>query len=355
MATHRDVPPRTSREWLCHAEPSPAAIGRPSNASEHLTDGVSGVSRVVELPDGRLAMVDLVGPALVIFDPTTGTRIRSGRRGDGPGEFRHPQPVLLLYPDTIAIAERLSRRLHLFTLDGAFVRDASMPAGPFYVTATVFSDTTGTLIIINQGDLGREAAGEQVDSIAIMRGRPDGQEADLIWSLGVQSWRRVPKEVGETLLRPVFGDTDASGVAADGRVFRVSAARQMLQVWQDGVVRDLGQAWGLSRMPITTADRDSVTLAMNAIPFYRGVKPPFAAQRAVIGRVHVAFDGEVWVELTAPRDGKLVYRVIQSDGHHRYDVALPAGTAVIGFGRAHVFLRRTTDDEEGELLRAPRP
>jgi hypothetical protein len=326
-----------------------------SSAWEHLTGSVSGVSRVIELPDGRLAMIDPAGPTLAFLDPATRSVERFGRSGSGPGEFRRPFPVLLLYPDTIAVAERLDRRLHLFTLDGTFVRDARLPAGPFYVTATMFSDTLGSLVIINEGDMQREAAGEQVDSIAIMRGRPDGQETEQVWSLGVQSRRRVSKEVGETLLRPVFGDVDASGVAADGRIFRVSAALQTLQVWQNGVVRDLGGAWGLPRIPVTAADRDSVTLAKNAIPFYRGVKPPFADQRTVLGSVLVAPDGEVWVELTAPREGKFVYRVIQSDGHHQYDVAPPPGSTVVGIGRSHLFLARTDENGEQVLLRAPRP
>lgn len=340
----------------CAAPSAPApALLELSASSEHLTDEVSGVTRVIELHDGRLAMVDPGGPSLVFLDVATQRLERFGRSGNGPGEFQNPSPVLLIHPDTVAVAERMGRRLLLFALDGTFVREARLPAGPFYVTATIFSDTLGALTIIHEGNLQREAAGEQVDSIAIMRGRPDGPKAEEAWSLGAPSRRRVPLAVGVTLLRPVFSDVDVGGVAADGRIFRVSAAQQTLQVWENGVVRDLGGQWGLPRPPITDADRDSVVEALSAIRIYRGIQPVFADQRTVLAGMVVAPDGEVWVELTAPREGKFVYRVIQADGGHRLDAAPPPGAKVVGIGRRHVFLARMDENGEQELLRAPRP
>lgn len=280
--------------------------------------------------------------------------MRFGRRGPGPGEFQNPGPLLPLYPDTLGVPELLGRRLHLFAADGRFVRTARLPGGPFYVTAMTFGDGRGWIYVVNEGT-GRQDLEAPVESIGVMRGRPDDRLADSIWSLGVTPRQAVAQDAGAALMRPVFGDEDVLAVSTSGRVIRASPALQQFVEWVDGDEIPLGTTWGLAQVPVSSAERDSIQTCWEQMPPYRGIRVPFARAKTVSEGLLVAPDGEIWLRLTARSEGRIAYRVFRADGTPRLIAVTGTGTEIVGLGGEFVYLLRQTADELGILLRAPRP
>lgn len=309
--------------------------------------------RVHELPDGRVAVMERFVPSVTILDWATGSQVRSGRHGRGPGEFEQPHALLLVHPDTLVLLEAVGRKIHFFTTAGEFVRSGLLPPGPFYVTAPLFADTTGWIYLSNRGSvpLAVEAG---ADSLGVFRFRAGHLAADSVWTIGTSPLLQMPTDRGAAIMPLVFSDQDAIGVSADGRVIRASARLQQFHRWQDGVFSPLGAPWGLPPARVTQRDRDSVTTELAAIRIYRGIKLSFADRKAVFDKLVVAPSGEAWLRLTEPRAGKQVYRVFAADGTPRFDVAPPPGSVLVGVGAAHVYFLR--DTEEGDqLIRVPAP
>jgi len=303
--------------------------------------------RVLELPDGRVALLERFVPSITILDWHTGSQLRAGRRGRGPGEFEQPHALLLIHSDTLALLEAVGRKIHFFTTAGEFVQSTLMPAGPSYAFSEVFSDTAGRIYVVGRGNLQRALeAGD--DSLAVYRFQAGQLNVDSIWTAGMSPLRRMPIDGGAAIMPLVFSDRDAIGVSADGRVIRASARLQQFDQWQDGVVTPLGAPWGLTPARVTQRDRDSVTRERSAIRVYRGIKLSFADRKAVFDRLVVAPSGEAWLRLTEPQAGKQVYRVFAADGKPRFDLAPPAGSVLAGIGAEYIYFLR--ESEEGEVL-----
>src|SRR5688572_4172820 len=66
----------------------------------------------VGLPDGRIAVLNAGSHELRIYDSGGRLQTRTGRKGDGPGEFQNPVRVHVL-GDTLAIVDIRSSRLSL--------------------------------------------------------------------------------------------------------------------------------------------------------------------------------------------------------------------------------------------------
>jgi hypothetical protein len=84
-------------------------------------DDYSGVSRVIELPNGRVVFEHGATAQVRIHDPSGAMVAKAGRRGDGPGEFRAPK----LFPgrgDTILVYDQIPRRLTVIDGNGRIVR-----------------------------------------------------------------------------------------------------------------------------------------------------------------------------------------------------------------------------------------
>lgn len=68
----------------------------------------------------NLYLID-AGPALVKFDPRSGTPRRIGRRGEGPGEYRNLSYLLLNEQEGPAVYDYMSGVLHNYDAQGAFL------------------------------------------------------------------------------------------------------------------------------------------------------------------------------------------------------------------------------------------
>ena len=123
------------------ATPSVDLGGRRSDRREELSAGHPH-HQVARLSDGRLVASDSY--SLKLFD-SQGRFLRAiGRRGRGPGEFESQlRGVCVARGDTIvAIGE--SRRLSVFTADGAHVRTITVPGQ--IASASCFAD--GSMLVV---------------------------------------------------------------------------------------------------------------------------------------------------------------------------------------------------------------
>lgn len=81
---------------------------------EIVDDALYQVTAIRPLPEGIVA-VGVSGSASVLLYDANGQRVRElGRRGDGPGEFRSVQSLLLLPGDSLGVYDSQLRRLTVF-------------------------------------------------------------------------------------------------------------------------------------------------------------------------------------------------------------------------------------------------
>jgi hypothetical protein len=94
-------------------------IGEPGGDAAHQLYRARGAAR---LSDGRIVVLNAGTSELRFFD-ANGAHIRSvGRKGDGPGEFRLPFPLLHLAFDTLAVWDSRPQRVTIFSPGGEMVR-----------------------------------------------------------------------------------------------------------------------------------------------------------------------------------------------------------------------------------------
>ena len=97
-------------------------MGKGDTGSE-LFDGV----RIIQhLDDHRIGVVDGTVAGIRVFDPTGDLAYVMGREGEGPGEFRRIN-ALLVRGDTIYVADARLGRLTWYDLDGRYVGQLRLP------------------------------------------------------------------------------------------------------------------------------------------------------------------------------------------------------------------------------------
>lgn len=84
------------------------------------------VTGAVRLPDGGVAVANAGSGEIRFFDASGRFLRASGRRGDGPGEWRGPDRVRLLDGDTLLVLDDRLRREGRVSTDGRFLGGAPM-------------------------------------------------------------------------------------------------------------------------------------------------------------------------------------------------------------------------------------
>lgn len=135
--------------------------------SQDFENDVTGVFTGVFLPDGRLAGWDGQAGALRIFG-ADGTQLASfGRRGEGPGEFRGVERVVLLQGDTILVSDWVAQRVTLVHPDGGIGRIETVPTrgtAQAFQVAGVMADG-GWLMLPTSTRLLMRNAGPEPDTV----------------------------------------------------------------------------------------------------------------------------------------------------------------------------------------------
>ena len=91
-----------------------------ANDSTQLIWEVVGLAR---LEDGRIAVLSSMGKQLLLFEPSGALSRAIGRAGEGPGEFRKPESLQYLPPDTLVVWDYFMSSISYFDTAGNLLRE----------------------------------------------------------------------------------------------------------------------------------------------------------------------------------------------------------------------------------------
>ena len=94
--------------------------GGPADDSDQLIWEVVGLAR---LEDGRIAVLSSMGKQLLLFEPSGALSRTIGRAGEGPGEFRGPEWLQYLPPDTLVVWDYFMSSISYFDTAGNLLRE----------------------------------------------------------------------------------------------------------------------------------------------------------------------------------------------------------------------------------------
>ena len=95
-------------------------LGGPADDSDQLIWEVVGLAR---LEDGRIAVLSSMGKQLLLFEPSGALSRTIGRAGEGPGEFRGPEWLQYLPPDTLVVWDYFMSSISYFDTAGNLLRE----------------------------------------------------------------------------------------------------------------------------------------------------------------------------------------------------------------------------------------
>ncbi len=386
------------------AQQGPRPLPAPDLTFEEPFSSV-GVGAIRELSNGRLIVADPRDKILHLVDLDAGTTTAIGREGSGPQEFGMPMRLFIAPGDTTLLFDPLNTRYLIIGPDGkpvsTFRTDAepSAPrpgAGPVMVGMGLFgrvSDARGRLYgeasPISMGPDGRP---QQADSTAIVRYDRGTKRLDTLAYVKLPPSNTQVSGSRDNMRVMVGGANplaprDEWTVFPDGRVAIVRAADYHVDwVMPDGAKRssapirytpvrmtaaeirheeELRNAARSQQMSIsmTTGPQGTQRSAQMGPPpgapplepltNWPEVKPPFRSGPAsVLARPN----GELWVRRTENAQARgTLYDVINAQGAVAFQVRIPDGVTLVGFGNGTIYTTRKDADDLVYLQRHPAP
>ncbi len=295
------------------------------------------------IDDSRLVIASTRTPAVLVLNFLTGDSTTLGRSGEGPGEYRMPFGVAMLFDGRIAALDAMSLSVATWTPDGRRP-DRWLRGGLAQATLDGFGNTVGEAysLIGTSTEIDRTLLG-----VPLLRIRKSGGVPDTVTLL-----QRVrPIRVGPIpVIIPLFAPADHWGVARDGTVWVASGTRHLVEWCRLGT-----DSWIRSAMlhieepPTTTRDRVPLQVELSIPdPAIRNLAHPLWPTKAAFAEAVGSPIGEVWVRLRWPvpdhrGEAWAVFQPVQ--GRPARMVRLPVGVRLVAVGDRHLFLGE--DDESG--------
>lgn len=198
------------------------------------------VGDALRLSDGRIVVTN-GGAADVRYYSAEGEHLRTtGRRGDGPGEFRSPRWLFPMSGDSVVVVD--VRRASVLDGRGEFVRDFLI-GGPGASVSAIGRLSDGS-IIATAGLLDMEQVkdGFQRPDLAFVRLAEDGSVVDTILFVpGMEGTIRTSGSAGRiesvAISLPPFGKRTVHAAAGDAIVVGTQDAPQVEVYGADGSLR----------------------------------------------------------------------------------------------------------------------
>lgn len=382
--------------WLAVASLQASMLGaqRPTRALPRadieFPEPFTTISGVRELPDGRVLVADSREKTLQLLDLARGTSTAVGREGAGPNEWGLPSRLYALPGDSTLMIDAANSRYFYIGPGGVPAGTARIPdLVPHFFSELVGIDGAGRMLFVASRRPARPADGSTGVADVLLhdprRGRVD-TIATLAQPRGeVTAARILPGGRMRMVTNRPLAAHDLAGIAPDGRIAIVRAASYRVEwIGADGS-RRVGPEAPSPNIRVTEAEKQAflagqeragpvivrgpsgaapprtgaprgtgeparrppamrpsdVDALLDPDMTWPAVKPPF-----LVGAVHVAPDGRVWVLRTRAHDDPVpVYDVFDGAGRVAERIALPAGTRLVGFGRGTVYLARTDGDD----------
>lgn len=334
----------------CTAGEPAFEVGDMAGDPRYEFDLVRGIAR---LSDGSIAIADRGTASVRIFSPT-GEFVRSmGREGEGPGEFRDPYIMWALPGDTLWVGNLRPWHFNVFTAAGEFVR--LVRPDPAYANPSRGGGVLSNGYSVNVRIEGGGDDYRTPQEVFVDAHTPDG---DLIGTLMTLEGRRYGPPSGpiNLVLDPLF--ESAPSVDAGGTTIAVASGREP-------EVRLLDEEFRLRRI-IRWLDGDRDVTAAHASAWREdflerrrreGREPgpiadlmasgdrPVADRFPASSGVAVGRDGRVWVD-RYPKPGESAgWLVFEGDGEFLCHLESVPGLEVWEFGAD--YLLGTREDALG--------
>lgn len=311
---------------------------------------------------------DVSTPAVWRVDPVTGATAAVGTAGPGPDQYAQPGGFYPGARGAILLADHSGPKVLTLAPDGLVT--GSVPTARRGVWSSSDSDVDMTRVdakgfayFVDRGSA-FPLTGELSNQVDLVRLHTSTLVEEKIASLAIPRSERLPSGDGMVLTRSRIGDpADGWGVAPDGRVAIVRANPYRVDWLSPTGQIKAGPTIAVDVIPYTEQDREA---ARNAGGGSVGVgrpggasspasipqkfapnKPPFFPNDVVVSPA-----GAVWVMRSAPFGATMVtYDVFDATGARTDRVAFPAGSRVVGFGAAAVYVREGAADLRKYALR----
>lgn len=353
-------------------------------------EALTTVSALRELSDGRVIVVDSRDQRIVAIDMNARSAANVGRRGPGPGEFKHAVNILALPADSSLV-------LDLGDLtDALLIGPQAKPVGTVRLASDVGARRFWTLRnatdakgrIYSQVPVQALSGGTMAiaDSAGIERFDPHTGRRDTVAYVGTHALSPVTKSdkgggISPSAARPYappggippFAARDQWAVSADGRVAIVEPFPYTITlIAADGERRryhlPVREAIALTeahkklwreekRKPtaILMFRSEGVTAEMRVLPYEEPQKwprelPPFLDHAVWFGP-----DGALWVRRTTAAGDPSMYDVIDRHGQLGFRLRTSRDLRLVGFGRKSVYFVRIDDVDLEHLQRYQLP
>ncbi len=337
-------------EWALSAEPL-AVIGddAPDATLDLSTASMGGI-----LSDGRVVVAIAQPAQLLMFnaDGTPGGTL--GRQGEGPGEYRFLQAVLVLPGDTVLAFEIVRRKAIRFAPDGTFLREADFPLLGDRPVAPILRGrlADGTFVLSGESLLPQAPGGAEkvfrMDLPIFTLAETGGQYDTLTVTQSAQMYASSISMMDQTMpiARPVvFGPAPlvsptatgvwiSSGESAELREFRLGDTTASAVLHR--IVR-----FQMEPRPVTEGDRERYTTdAKEMLTRFGAMMPPgmleaeqakvdealFANTFPAFGQLRTDLGNRLWLGTGAPfGDSVRDWVVLDADGALLGRVNLPEG------------------------------
>lgn len=312
---------------------------------------------------GRILLADPRSGAIFQYDPQGHPLPRLGGSGEGPGEFRSPG-ALGLRGDSIWVWDAQQHRMLLFDGAGRSLRTTTMTTAAYGV-GTLLND--GTIAVI-PGWSSSRARPDAPPLLPVLHFTGAGSLRDTLFGLEVERGQmRMDVGNGDFIIgAQPFGDAPllVGALGGDGfvRVDRRTTGEPVVLVTRfasDGRTR-----W-THRIPFTGAPVDPALIDSVVRRFTTASTPgmpglPEANVRRAIAipprdvevrSVALAPDGTVWLRRSTGAKMAARFTVLASNGAPAFEVELPPGAKLVGFGEGTIYLGSLDADELPVLTR----
>lgn len=282
------------------------------------------IGGLLELPDGRIVVSDMLANEIRVFSPDGEHQFSFGREGDGPGDLGSPC-CLALGPDGLVwTREAANGRYSAFRIgddDAEFVRSVTQQHGAAGLMAPTTFDAAGLLV-----DVGARPAEEGGFERTRFHMAADGEVVDTevaipasLTDLGShQVEGNINGQAALVFLWQPFASRAVGAHGPDGRWALGVSGRYEIESWHGSAVDTL--RGDVAEGPVLSVEeKEAGREAMERDAGRVGKKAsdlPYALpdRRTPLNRIFYDDGGRLWVELSVPHDSSRLGEVWDTEG-----------------------------------------
>lgn len=319
--------------------------------------GFGSVAGAVLGANGGVIAADGQALELQFYDRSGRLTARSGRRGEGPGEFRSIRALLRCGGDSAFVYDPVALRISIFAPDGRYVRAIDLRStGISMPPYDAYCNGGGTLVFVNRSPSPPAAIGPRRPVVELTALSTSGEGLKSLGSFPASERYFTGREdmprplgaltlvaAGPSSIHVSWGRGEARGSRVEIRRVRVDGTptrSATVEIPRTRVTNRQVQAYIEARAEAqrNKSDGARVRALLEALRFPDEFPP--------LGRMLVGSGGELWLsEYQLPAADSVRWHVIAPDGAPRASMMLPASFDVLDVGEGS--LLGTWRDELG--------